>query len=72
MSAKGKTKARTRVKGYLAMPGKGFLHELLKLLPGYSVVYVADLNVGTICKWVWAVGTNARICNTESKRGHSV
>lgn len=59
MSAKGKAKARTRVKGYLAMPGKCFLHELLQLLPGYSVVYVADLDVSTICKWVWALGTNA-------------
>lgn len=59
MSTKGKTKARTRVKDYLAMPRKCFLYELLQLLPGYSVIYVTDLDISTICKWIWAVGTNA-------------
>lgn len=60
------------MKGYLAVPRKCFLHELLQLLPGQPVVQVADLDVNTMSEWVWAVGTNARMCSVESKRGCSV
>lgn len=51
------------------MPGKRFLHELLQLLPGQSVVYVADLDVSAIRKWGRAVGTNPQVRNVESKWG---
>lgn len=54
------------------MPGKGLLEELLQLLPGQPVVHVADLDVNTICKWVWAVITATRIGNVESKWQGSV
>lgn len=60
-----------RVK-YLAVPGKGLLEELLQLLPGQPIVHIADLDVNTIRKRVWAVSTAAGTGNIESKWRSSV